>query len=227
VFEAGRVNDLLVTRRKGSGLFTVTAHGKAAHAGNRHQEGVSAIWALSLVIPRIEGLTDYARGVTASVGLIEGGSAKNTVPDLAAAHLDARFSTEADALAFRRALEAIVARPFEGLGEIAAPARLRGATFTLSGGMSRPPMEPTEATLGLLSRYGAIAAEVGLKSGEAPLQGGGSDGNLLAAAGVPTLDGLGPFGEYFHETREWCSLESLARRTEALAIFLSEAAGPA
>jgi glutamate carboxypeptidase len=68
---------------------------------------------------------------------------------------------------------------------------------------------------------------VGLKSGEAPLQGGGSDGNLLAAAGVPTLDGLGPFGEYFHETREWCSLESLARRTEALTIFLSEAARPA
>ncbi len=227
VFEAGRVNDLLVTRRKGSGLFTVTAHGKAAHAGNRHQEGVSAIWALSLVIPRIEGLTDYARGVTASVGLIEGGSAKNTVPDLAAAHLDARFSTEADALAFRRALEAIVAHPFEGLGEDSAPARLRSATFTLSGGMSRPPMEPTEATLGLLSRYGAIAREVGLKSGEAPLQGGGSDGNLLAAAGVPTLDGLGPFGEYFHETREWCSLESLARRTEALAIFLAEAAHPA
>lgn len=224
VFEAGRVEDRLVTRRKGSGLFTVTAHGRAAHAGNRHESGVSAIWALSLLVPRIEALTDYQRGTTASVGLIEGGTAKNTVPDHAAAHLDARFTTVEEARAFQRALEQIVAHPFDGVPDALAPERLRKATFALSGAVSRPPMEPSDATLGLLERYGAIGRDVGLGSGEAPLQGGGSDGNLLAAEGIPTLDGLGPFGEHYHETREWCSLESLARRTEALAIFLADAA---
>jgi len=224
VFEAGRVSDRLVTRRKGSGLFTVIAEGQAAHAGNRHADGSSAIWALALVIPRIEQLTDYARGTTASFGLIEGGTAKNTVPDRAVAHLDARFTTMDEALAFAAALETIVSSPFEGLSEREAPERLRRARVRIEGAVSRPPMAPSEQTLSLLERYGAIAREVGLGAGEAPLQGGGSDANLLAAHGVPTLDGLGPFGEHFHETREWCSLESLAQRTEALAIFLGEAA---
>lgn len=225
VFEAGRVADRLVTRRKGSGLFTVIAEGQAAHAGNRHAEGSSAIWALALVIPRIEQLTDYARGTTASFGLIEGGTAKNTVPDRAIAHLDARFTTMDEALAFAAALDAIVSAPFDGLSEREAPERLRRASLRIEGAVSRPPMEPTDRTLSLLERYGTIAREVGLGAGEAPLQGGGSDANLLSAAGVPTLDGLGPFGEHFHETREWCSLQSLAQRTEALAIFLADAAG--
>ena len=224
VFEAGRVADRLVTRRKGSGLFTVIAEGQAAHAGNRHAEGSSAIWALALVIPRIEQLTDYARGTTASFGLIAGGTAKNTIPDRAVAHLDARFTTMEEALAFREALERIVSAPFAGLSESEAPERVRRTRLRIEGAVSRPPMEPTAQTLSLLDRYGAIARNVGLGAGEAPLQGGGSDANLLSAAGVPTLDGLGPFGEHFHETREWCSLESLAQRTEALAIFLAEAA---
>jgi glutamate carboxypeptidase len=225
VFEAGRRQDLLVTRRKGSGLYTVVAHGKAAHAGNRHEDGVSAIWALSLLVPRIEGLTDYARGTTASIGLIEGGTAKNTVPDRAELHLDARYGSAAETARFEAALRAIVEHPFEGLSEALAPPKLWAATFTLEGRVSRPPMEPSEATALLLGRYGEAARAAGLGSGEAPLQGGGSDANLLAAAGVPTLDGLGPWGEHFHETREWCSLSSLERRIAALAIFLAIAAG--
>ncbi len=56
--------------------------------------------------------------------------------------------------------------------------------------------------------------------GEAPLQGGGSDANLLAANGVPVIDGLGPFGKHFHKVEEWSSLSSLQKRTEALASFL-------
>jgi glutamate carboxypeptidase len=225
VFEAGRKEDLLVTRRKGSGLYTVTAHGRAAHAGNRHAEGVSAIWALSVLVPRIEGLTDYARGTTASVGLIEGGTAKNTVPDLARLHLDARFTSLAETARFEAALRELVLHPFDGVPASIAPSKLHAARFELEGGVGRPPMEPVAGTGALLARYGTLASICGLGSGEAAMQGGGSDANLLAAAGVPTLDGLGPWGEFFHETREWCSLESLQRRTEALALFLALAAG--
>jgi glutamate carboxypeptidase len=225
VFEAGRKQDLLVTRRKGSGLYTVTARGRAAHAGNRHEDGVSAIWALSVLVPRLEGLTDYARGTTASVGLIEGGTAKNTVPELARLHLDARFTSLDETARFEAALRDIVAHPFEGVPGSIAPSKLHAARFELEGGVCRPPMEPVAATGALLARYGALASRCGLGSGEAAMQGGGSDANLLAAAGVPTLDGLGPWGEFFHETREWCSLESLQRRTEALALFLALAAG--
>ena len=108
------------------------------------------------------------------------------------------------------------------------PERLREARVELLGGISRPPMESIEGTQALRLRYEAHAAAAGLQVGEAPRQGGGSDANLLAALGVPCIDGLGPAGEHFHNPREWSSLASLGRRTQALACYLAqevEAAG--
>lgn len=220
VFEAGRKSDQLVTRRKGGGLFTVTVRGKAAHAGNDHRAGVNAIHALALLVHAIESLTDYERGVTLNVGLIEGGTAKNTVPELARCQIDARFETVADAERVTSVLFALARDPFAAVPH--APERLRGVQVEISGGITRPPMEATPATQRLRAAYEPFAAACGLQVGEAPLQGGGSDANLLAAYGVPVIDGLGPFGQYFHQVEEWSSLDSLRRRTAALAWFLAE-----
>jgi glutamate carboxypeptidase len=217
VFEAGRDKDEIVTTRRGAGVFTITAHGKSAHAGNRHEDGVNAIHALALLIPRIEGLTDYARGVTLNTGLIEGGTAKNTVPDRARITIDMRFTRREDGDDTIAALTRLVAQPFDGP---VVPDRLREATFTLEGGVSRPPMERVSSTTALRLLYEEHAAHAGLGTGEAPLQGGGSDANLLAAFGVPVIDGLGPFGKHFHKVEEWSSLASLKKRTTALTRFL-------
>ncbi len=214
VFEAGRDADLIVTARKGSGGFMLLARGRAAHAGNKHEDGVNAIHALALAIPQVEALTDYARGVTVNVGIIEGGTAKNTVPDSASCAIDARFNTAADAARVINALQAIAAAPMAG--------RLSAARLELQGGVARPPMEPSLATQELRARYEAHALQAGLGAGEAPLQGGGSDANLLAAAGVAVIDGLGPWGKHFHKIEETSSLSSLLRRTQALATFLVE-----
>lgn len=219
VFEAGRAEDRIVTRRKGGGSFTVTASGRAAHAGNDHRAGRNAIHALALLIPRIEALTDYKRGVTVNVGLIEGGTAKNTVPDRASCTIDTRFETAADAEAVSQALRALAVDPFAEVNSM--PAKLKDVTFEVSGGVTRPPMESTPATQRLRELYERHAAAVGLQVGEAPLQGGGSDANLLAAQGVPCIDGLGPAGRYYHRVEEWSSLGSLRRRTQALALFLA------
>ena len=221
VFEAGRDEDRIVTRRKGGGLYSVTARGVSAHAGNRYLDGTNAIVALSLVLPRIEAMSAPPIGTTVSVGLIEGGTAKNTVPDHAIAHLDTRYETLAEAMRLEASMRALLADPFADLSEAIAPARLRKATLSLEGGVTRPPMEPGAETAALLASYAMAARAVGLGADEAPLQGGGSDANLLAAHGVPCIDGLGPYGQYFHETREWCSLGSLSRRTKALARFLA------
>lgn len=218
VFEAGRREDRIVTRRRGGGLWTLVAHGRASHAGAAHAKGISAIHAMSLVVPRLEAITDLARGLTVNVGLFHGGSAKNTVPERAEIGIDARFQTAHDAAELEARLRAIVAAPFEGLAGV--PEKLGQIRFELAGGVTRPPMEATDATQALRARYERFAAACGLGVGEAPLQGGGSDANLLAAAGVPAIDGLGPWGEHFHETGEWSSLESLRGRTEALALFL-------
>jgi glutamate carboxypeptidase len=219
VFEAGRAEDRIVTRRKGGAVFDLEARGKAAHAGNRHAEGVSAIHGLALLVPRLEALTDYARGVTVNVGIFEGGTAKNTVPEHARCQLDARFVAGEDGPWLERTIAALAADPF---GEIEVPEKLRSLAFSMRGGVTRPPMEATEASQRLRLAYERHAAEAGLAVGEAPLQGGGSDANLFAAAGVPSIDGLGPYGKHFHEREEWSSVESLRRRTEALATFLLE-----
>jgi len=217
VFEAGRAEDRIVTRRKGGAVFAIDVRGTAAHAGNRHAEGVSAIHGLALVVARLEALTDYARGVTVNVGLIQGGTAKNTVPDHARCEIDARFVRAEDGPWLERAIASIESEPFAG---IEAPDKLRKLVFATSGGITRPPMEATDATQALRAAYERHAERAGLRSGEAPLQGGGSDANLIAACGVPVIDGLGPYGQHFHQREEWCSLESLRRRTEALATFL-------
>lgn len=222
VFEGGREEDRVITQRKGGATFTMRVRGRAAHAGNDHASGVNAIFVLALLVPRIEALTDYARGVTVNVGLIAGGTAKNTVPDEAHCVIDARFERAADAQAVVEALQALAAQPLPAQPEL--PSRLRDAEVVLEGGITRPPMEATPGTQALRLRYEHFAARVGLGVGEAPRQGGGSDANLLAGWGVPVIDGLGPFGRFFHKPQEWSSLDSLRRRTRALALFLADEA---
>ena len=91
--------------------------------------------------------------------------------------------------------------------------------------MNRPCMAPTVESHALMAAYAIHAASVGLGAGEAPLQGGGSDANLLAQHGVPCIDGLGPAGTGAHRRAERCSLESLRLRTMALSRFLAASRG--
>lgn len=218
VFEGGRDEDRIITARKGTGAFTLTVRGRPAHAGNDHASGVNAIHALALLIPQIEALTDYAQGTTTNVGTISGGSSKNTVPGEATCVIDVRVTSAAEESRIQAALEKLVAEPFSALENV--PERLRQVRVTLGGSMRRPPLEPTPQSQLLREEYERAASKVGLGVGEAPLQGGGSDANSLAACGVPTIDGLGPYGKAFHSPDEWSSLDSLKRRTQALACFL-------
>lgn len=206
VFEAGRVDDSVVTRRKGTGGLTVTARGVAAHAGNAHADGVNAIWALARLIDRMQRLTDYDRGVTLNVGTITGGEAKNTVPAQAECRADIRFLRAPDGLA-------LVAAVDRAAREIAADS---GATLTITGGVSRLPLERSEASAALAALYAERAQRHGLGGGECPLVGGGSDANTISAIGVPAIDGLGPRGRGFHTPNEYIEPATLVPRAKAL-----------
>lgn len=211
VFEAGRAHDAIITRRKGTGGMKATAHGKAAHAGNLHHEGVNAIWALARFVDAAQKLTDYARGVTVNVGKIAGGQGKNTVPDHAEAELDIRFTTTESG-------EALVVALHEAAREAAAS--IPGASIALEGGMMRAPLEKTHASAALFAEYAACARASGLGDGEAPLIGGGSDANTLSAIGIPAIDGLGPRGKGFHTKDEQIELDSLVPKAQALVRLL-------
>ena len=216
VFEAGRKNDLVITRRKGTGAVTAVAHGKAAHAGIAHKEGANALWALAKLIDRAQGLTDYARGVTVNVGKVTGGSSKNTVPDRAEALIDLRFETRADG-------EALVAALRQAAEECAAS--VQGTRIAIEGGIARLPLERTDASARLMESYGEAAKAVGLGSGEAALIGGGSDASTSHAMGIPSIDGLGPRGIGFHTKDEQIEIATLLLKAQALARFLGSLRG--
>ncbi len=212
VFESGRAGDAIITRRKGTGMIKAVAHGKAAHAGNLHHEGKNAVWALARFVDAVQRLTDYDRGVTVNVGKFTGGTSKNTVPDRAEALIDLRFCTHADAEQLVAAVRAAA---------VDSGVVIEGTHLELEGGVARPPMERTEASVTLMNAYAAAARAAGLGASEAPLIGGGSDASTSSAMGIASIDGLGPRGKGFHTEDEQIEAATLVKKAEALARFLA------
>jgi glutamate carboxypeptidase len=211
VFEAGRAGDKLITARRGSGNAIVTAHGKAAHAGNALSEGRNAIWALARFIDHAQRVQHAFPGAGLNVGLVQGGSARNSVPDLARCEVDLRFSDAGGESAVRRALEEACAK---------AAAEVEGTRCELVWTTSRRPWARSQASAELCAEYNACQRAAGLMAGEADVIGGGSDANTVGALGVPCIDGLGPRGSGFHTPDEQIEVASLGMKAEALLRFL-------
>jgi glutamate carboxypeptidase len=211
--ESGRPGDAIITQRKGVSSVHAEAVGVSSHAGNDHQAGKNAIWSLARLVDRAQSLTDYRRGATVNVGTIEGGTSKNTVPAHARAEIDLRYTAEADGEAL-----------FLALREAAETAAVEGTRMQVVRTAWRPPMVRTERSAALAGEYGACQEASGLRSGEAPLSGGGSDACTTSAMGVPTVDGLGPRGAGYHTTDETVDVASLVPKAAALARFLGRRA---
>lgn len=216
VFESGRAQDAIITRRKGTGNVSVVGQGKAAHAGNAHAEGKNAIWAIARWVDAAQQLTDYDRGVTVNVGAVSGGIGKNTVPEHAEAHADIRYLTRADG-------EALVERLREAAERAAAS--VPGTRLELSGGVNRDPLERSPANVALMEEYARAARASGLGAVEAGLIGGASDASTSSSMGIASIDGLGPRGKGFHTVDEQIEVDTLVPKAEALARFLVGRAG--
>ncbi|MBV8052079.1 MAG: M20 family metallopeptidase [Acidobacteriaceae bacterium] len=194
------------TARKGVGEYVLKVKGKAAHSGLDFEKGESAIVELSRQVLQLSKLTDLKRGITLNVGTIEGGTRSNVVPAEASAVLDARVMRMKDAAVLDRKLRSF--KPFN-----------RKCKLEISGGVNRPPLERTPMVAGLYKKASDIAKQLGWKLEEAAV-GGGSDGNLTAALGIPTLDGLGGVGEGAHATHESVVISELPRRTALIAQLI-------
>ncbi|WP_240540079.1 M20 family metallopeptidase [Salinarimonas soli] len=207
VTEPARDGGKIVTSRKGVGRFDVTVEGRPAHSGSRHADGRNAIREAARQILTIEGLTDYPRGVTTSVGLISGGTAMNTIPQFCRFSVDIRVASVADGAELQAWM----------LGLKATDPDFK---VTVTGGMNRPPYERTPEVAALFERARALAADLGIDLQDVPRTGGGSDGNFTAALGVPTLDGLGIDGDGAHTLQEYGLVSSLVPRARLMASLL-------
>jgi glutamate carboxypeptidase len=208
VLEPALATGQIKTFRKGVGDFTVVAHGRAAHAGGDHQKGINAIEELAYHIPALQKLTDYAAGTTINVGTIKGGSASNVVPERAEMDVDFRISQMAE-------IDRVVAA-VQGLQPI-----LDGARLEISGGLNRPPMEHNATMVKTFEQARRLATSIGLTLEEGST-GGGSDGNITAGLGTPTLDGMGAVGDGAHAAHEHVVIASLAERAALLATILTQ-----
>jgi len=191
------------TARKGIAMYDVTVTGRAAHAGLEPEKGVNATVGLSQAVLALSALGAPELGTTVTPTVLSGGTTTNTVPASAKVAVDARAVVPAE---LRRVDAAVRA--------LSVP--LPGAEVTVSGGINRPPLDPS-------SSAALFALAQSLSPGlQGIAVGGGSDGNFTAGAGVPTLDGLGPVGDGAHAEGEHVLLPYLEPRAQLLAALMRE-----
>lgn len=194
VFEAeGRLGDehLMVVARKGRATWRVTVSGRGSHAGGKHSHGANAVVQLGQLLPRIAALTDYSRGLTVNVATVNGGTVLNRVPHEAVAEGELRAFTAA---AYNHGKESILA--LAGPGDVRSPVDGFGCDIKVEILTESRPWPRNKATDRLCEYWVQTGAELGYPV-NAQERGGLSDGNQIWDV-VPTLDGLGPWGDGDH-----------------------------
>ena len=198
----------LVTERLGSASFRIECEGRAVHAGRDFANGVSAVNELAARILDAAKLVDLEQGTVVNIGPLEGGKTTNVVADRARAWGNARFRDDAHEDVLKRGLLALAT---------AADAPLPRTRVEYES--NRPAKPETAAVRALGEEIRAIGESLGQSAGFGK-SGGVSDGNLMQAEGLPTLDTMGPVGGNLHRTDEYIDLDTLAPRAAALAILL-------
>ena len=194
------------TARKGVGHYRLQVDGVASHSGVDFEKGHSAVVELARQIEVLQSLTDLSKGITVNPGVIGGGTCSNVIAAQAWVEIDVRIARMRDIAGVDRALRSL--RPFD-----------KSCKLTMSGGMNRPPMERSKGTAALFRQAQKFATDFGFELDEAAT-GGASDGNLTAALGIPTLDGMGAVGAGAHAPHEHLQRKHLSPRTALLAAML-------
>ena len=207
VLEAS-LNGKVKTGRKGTAMYKVSAHGLASHAGLEPEKGVNATLEIAHLILKLSALEDHAHGTTVVPTLLRSGNSANTVPDLAVLEIDARSFSQAELERIDKAIKAL-------------PSTVSGALIEVTGGLNRPPLEPS-STKELYERVERVAKEIGMAPLGCAEVGGASDGNFAAAAGAQVLDGLGAVGGGAHAPNEWLSLKSIEERSALLHALIKD-----
>jgi len=207
VFEPS-LDGKLKSARKGTSWYRLRFTGRAAHAGLDPERGVNALLMAAHCATEIAGFADRSQGSTVTPTMLSAGTTANTVPAQAELVVDVRAwsSTEQE-------------RIDQQLRACALGAAGESGGLEILGGIDRPAMAE-QASASLLPFVRAAAESLGLPVPGHCAVGGASDGNLTAAAGVPTLDGLGPLGDGAHADHEWVSVTDLLPRTQLIAALL-------
>lgn len=206
-YEPALPDGTLAGARPGSGNFSITLHGTAAHAGRNPEDGRNALLAAADLSLRLAGLQH--EGLKVNPARIDGGGPNNIVPDLAILRVNLRPSSPDD-----------MAMALESLREqIEAVEKEHGVHAHLHGGFNRPPKPIDAQTERLFTLVKNCGADLGLPIGWRAT-GGVCDGNNIAACGIPVVDTMGPRGGAIHSDKEFLIVDSLAERAQLSTLTL-------
>ena len=190
--------------RKGTSMYTIALHGRAAHAGLEPEKGINATIEMAKIIEQLIVLENPELGTSVVPTVLKSGTTTNTVPALATLDVDSRSFSMAEMERVKMAIYAL--KPEH-----------EGARIEVRGGINRPPLEKS-ATQSLYEKLETVASELGMGPIGSAIVGGASDGNF---AGIHTevLDGLGAVGSGAHALTENISITDLEPRTKLLAAL--------
>ncbi len=215
VLECARANGDIVSARKGILDTRLHVHGRASHAGVEPEKGRSAILEAARIVTDLHALNGRWPGVTVNVGVIDGGTRPNVVPEHCALEVDIRATS-------REALEEAEAE----VRRIADATEVADTTVEFDTMARWWPMEKLARSGRLVEHAQAVAHGLGFEVRDAST-GGASDANTTSGMGVPSLDGLGPIGGNDHSPAEYLDVESIVPRTTMLAgLLVAIAADP-
>lgn len=207
VFESS-IDDTVKIGRKGTSMYRITIHGRAAHAGLEPEKGINATTEISRIALALGALENSAHGTTVVPTLMHSGSTTNTVPATASLDVDARSFLSAELDRIDVAIKAL--HPLHPEAKI-----------EITGGINRAPLEHA-ATAELYELIESVAKKLGLPPVGHVSVGGASDGNLAAAVGGKVLDGLGASGYGAHAAHEHIFASRIETRISLIAGLIKE-----
>jgi glutamate carboxypeptidase len=205
--EGARSVGTVVTRRKGSIHYRLTARGLAAHSGSNPEKGRNAVLELAHQIVQAQTLAGQREGLTINAGPIKGGSRVNIVSDFAEIHFDLRFLSPEDRFAVEARWHELLQRQLVPDVQLALTAESH----------IMQPMVATTQSLAMAEQVQFIAQHILQVPYDPETRGGASDCCVMAAEGCAAIDGLGAIGGGAHTAQEYALISPIPARTALLA----------
>ncbi|MBY0581600.1 MAG: hydrolase [Sphingomonas sp.] len=206
-YEPALPDGTLAGARGGTGNFSITIHGRSAHAGRNPDEGRNAIVAAADVALRLAAAR--SPGLSVNPARIDGGGPNNVVPDLAVLRVNFRPRSHEEIHRAQALIDRVVA-------QVATDHDVR---IAVHGSFNRPPKPIDAGAARLFDLVKRAGADLGLSIGWRDT-GGVCDGNNIAACGVPVVDTMGARGGAIHSADEFLIPDSLPERAALSALTI-------
>ena len=205
----GHVKGTAVLTRKGIIRYKFIIRGKAIHSA-RCAYGANAIAEAAHKIIELEKMKDV-EGITCNCGVINGGTAANTVAEHCEFFADIRFSTPEQLSNAKETVKRLAEKSF-----------VEGCVTEIEEVSYRPAMPESEENTELLKKMNEIYEKCGLPTLDARFCVSGSDAAYITECKIPCVDSLGTEGGNIHSTREYARMLSLCESAKRVAsvIFL-------